>query len=455
MPQEAMPVRREGTVVGVGVTLGGVLALAPWIGDLSGAPHGSGAWLTAGGRVTGLVAGYGLGVVLLLMSRAPWLERRIGIGRLAGWHSRGGRYVLILLILHTVLTVAGYAATARTALIAESVTLLTRYPDVLAATAATGLLLAIGLVSIRAVFRRLRYETWYYLHLYTYLAAALAFSHEFAVGADFSTHLVARIGWAAFYLAVAATVAWFRFWIPLRGVWLHRLRVTKVRHETRDVVTLIIAGRRLDRLRAEPGQFFRWRFLTRDGWWQSHPFSLSAAPSPRELRITVRARGDHTRQLQSVRPGTRVLAEGPYGALRAGAHGRSNVLLLAGGIGITPLRALLEALATDDWRSRRDQGVNDGKVLLLYRVSQEGDLVFRHELDRLHRQHGIDVRYLVGPRGSAADVLEADRLRREVPDISRREVFVTGPPGFVDRALSSLVRSGVPRQRVHVERFGW
>src|SRR5438876_8502916 len=106
-----------GTMVGVAVGLGGVLALAPWIHDISSqAPHGTDAWLTAGGRVAGLVAGYGLGVVLLLMSRAPWLERRIGIGRLAGWHSRGGRYVLVLLILHTLLIVAGYAATARTAL---------------------------------------------------------------------------------------------------------------------------------------------------------------------------------------------------------------------------------------------------------------------------------------------------------------------------------------------------
>jgi predicted ferric reductase len=93
--------------------------------------------------------------------------------------------------------------------------------------------------------------------------------------------------------------------------------MVSVRREAPGVTSLYIAGRDLAALRPQAGQFFRWRFLTRDGWWQSHPFSLSTAPRAKikRLRITVMALGDYTAVLQRTKPGTRVIAEGPYGAI--------------------------------------------------------------------------------------------------------------------------------------------
>jgi predicted ferric reductase len=424
------------------IVIGAGLTVWLWWHNLSGAPHGLGDWLTNGSRVTGLLGGYGLGILLLLMGRVPWLEHRIGAGLLAGWHAKGGRYVLILLVIHTLLIVWGYSASTQTSLTSETAALLAHYPDVLAATAALGLLVAVWVISARAIRRRIRYETWFYLHLYGYLAVALAFAHEFSVGADFATHPLARIIWAVFYGTVVAAVLCFRFWTPVRSARRHRLRVVKVRTETQGVVTLFITGRHLENLRAEPGQFFRWRFLTRDGWWQSHPFSLSAAPTRTHLRITVKASGDYTKILQRLKPGVRVIAEGPYGALTVSRRSRDDVLLFCGGIGITPLRALLDVL-TRDARN----------VILLYRVNREGELVFKPELERFRAQYGLDVKYLVGMPGSEADVLKAGRLSREVPDVRERDVFVTGPPAFVDGAMSALARAEVPRGQVHVERF--
>jgi predicted ferric reductase len=414
-----------------------------WWRDTPAFPAGeAGGWLTNGGRVTGLLAGYLLGVVLLLMSRLPWLERRIGAGRLAAWHAAAGRYVLLLAVAHTLLIIWGYAASTGTSAATQTAVLLAHYPDVLAATGALGLLLGVGAVSARALRRRVSYETWYYLHLYAYLAAALAFAHELATGTDFATHPLARAIWALFYAAVTAAVLWYRLCTPVIAALRHRLRVTRVRREAPGVTTLFIGGRHLERLRAKPGQFFRWRFLTRDGWWQSHPFSLSAAPAGARLRITVKAAGDYTAALQRIRPGAAVAAEGPYGALTPALRSRTGVLLLAGGIGITPLRALLEVLSGEP-----------GSVILLYRAGHERDLVFRAELDRIRAQGGADIRYLIGPPGSGSDVLAGDQLAREVPDAAARDVFVTGPPGFTQAALAALDRAGVPRRQVHLEQF--
>jgi predicted ferric reductase len=425
------------------VVVGALPTTWMWWRDMS-PPRGIGDWLSDGGRLTGLLGGYGLGVLLLLMSRVPWLERRIGAGELAGWHARGGRYVLILLVAHTLLIIWGYAASTRTTLTSETTTLLAHYADVLAATVALGLLLGVWLASASAIRRRLRYETWFYLHLYTYLAAALAFAHEFATGADFATHPLARLIWALFYVTVAAALAWYRFCVPARGAFRHRLRITRVRHETPVVTTLFVGGRRVEELRAEPGQFFRWRFLTREGWWQSHPFSLSAAPNGSSLRISIKDSGDFTHRIGELRPGTRVLADGPFGTFTEVRRTHQRVALIAGGIGITPLRALFEALPAER-----------GDLALIYRVLRDEDLVLRDELERIAAERGADLFLIVGDHRHPEhhDRLAPGRLREMVPDLPSRDVYLCGPAQMMDEVKRSLREAGVPRRQIHTERF--
>jgi predicted ferric reductase len=126
----------------------------------------------------------------------------------------------------------------------------------------------------------------------------------------------------------------FRLGIPLARSARHDLRVARVREEAAGVTTIEIEGRRLERLNARAGQFFTWRFLTRGRWWEAHPFSLSAAPDGRRLRITVKGLGDYTSGLRAIPAGTRVIAEGPFGAFTTAARRRPRVALIAGGVGI-------------------------------------------------------------------------------------------------------------------------
>lgn len=422
---------------------GAGMVLLLWLHDTPATLHGLGDYLTNAGRITGLLAGYAIVVLLLLMGRLPPLERWVGADRLARWHGFGGRYTVSLIVAHTLLITWGYAVTAHTAPTSEAVTLLRSYPDVLMATVAAGLFVGVGVVSARAVRARVRYETWYYLHFYTYLAAGLAFAHQFATGADFMTNRPARVLWSLLYGGTAALLLWYRFVVPVRRAVRHRMRVYAVRREGRGVVSILITGHYLDELRAEPGQFFRWRFLTREGWWQSHPYSLSAPPHHSYLRITVKALGDHTSSLRLLRPGTRVLAEGPYGALTADRRSRRRVLLLAGGIGITPLRALFETMPA-----------GAGELALFYRANTERELIFRSELEQIADARGATVSYLIGPPGGPRDPLTPARLYALLPDVARRDVFVSGPPAMVSAAMTVLRDAGVPLHRIHHESFG-
>ena len=420
------------------IALGAVAVIALWWHATPGV-RGLGGWLTGAGEILGLLAGYGVVVLVALMARLPPLEHGVGTDQLARWHAMGGRYIVSLVFAHGLLIIWGYAVGAHTSVVSETATLLTQYPDVLMATVAGFLLLGVGIVSMRAARRRVRYETWYYLHFYTYLAIALAFSHQFAVGASFVSDLAARFWWSAMYLTVAVLIIWYRFAVPLRAFARHRFHVIGVKEEGPGIISVYIGGSRLDDLGAEPGQFFRWRFLTRSLWWSSHPYSLSAAPGQDVLRITVKDLGDHSQALAQLRPGTRVFAEGPYGAFTSADSGR-GVLLLAGGVGITPLRAMFATLP--------------GPVTLIYRASSERDVVFRDELDAIAAARGSTVNYLIGSRAEiGGDPLSPRVLRSLVPGLDDRDVYVCGPPGMTSAAVRALRAAGVPKRSIHHESF--
>jgi predicted ferric reductase len=303
-------------------------------------------------------------------------------------------------------------------------------------------LVGVGLVSARAARARLPYETWYLLHLYTYLAIALAFSHQFSTGADFVSNSTARIAWSGMYIAVALLLITYRIVMPVRAALRHQLRVSEVDQEGPGVVSITLKGRHLHELRAQPGQFFRWRFLTPRSWWQAHPFSLSAAPHHHYLRITVKDLGDHSADLQRVRPGTRVFLEGPYGSFTPARRRRRRVLLIGGGVGITPIRALFDSLASPD-------------VTLLLRANTLEDVLFRRELAAIAEDTGATVHYLVGPPGGDSDPFVAGRLRQLVPDVAQRDVYLCGPPAFMTVAQDRLAAAGVPKRCLHAEQFSF
>ena len=433
---------REG-LVALGVAFGAFLVVLMWWADNPpSSVAGMGPWLTSAGRLTGLVGTYLIVIEVLLMGRVAWLDRMIGMDRLALWHRRNGEYSISLLVAHAVLTIWGYGVTAHENVLRETRSVVFTYPDMLAATVGLGLLVAIGVLSARTVRRKVNYQTWYFLHLYTYLALALSFAHQFSTGLDFAHHPLNRAAWIALYAAVGLLLVGYRVVKPLRDFARYDLRVSRVVPEGPGVVSIYLTGRHLSELEAESGQFFMWRFLTRDHWWQAHPFSLSAAPNGRFLRLTVKALGDHSRDLSRLRPGTRVIGEGPYGAFTARRQGPRKVVLIAGGIGVTPLRALYESLP----------GVG-GDVTLIYRVDRPDDLVFRSELEAIARARRGKLHYLVGLPRDHPEYLSAVNLRSLVPDIARRDVFLCGPPAMQAIVIDSLIALRVPRRQIHQENF--
>jgi ferredoxin-NADP reductase len=242
---------------------------------------------------------------------------------------------------------------------------------------------------------------------------------------------------------MAAAVLYWRFWVPLFRSLKVNLRVEKVVVEGPGVISVIMRGRNLDQLDAQGGQFFGWRFFTKGHFITSHPYSLSAAPTKNHLRITVKDLGDHSRSLALMKPGTRVFVEGPYGAFTAGRSTRPHVTLIGGGVGITPIRALMDELS------------GGAQLDVIFRASKVEDLVLKAEMDYLAENSGgsIRIHYLVGPRKDHP--MDARALRQIAPNIADSDIYVCGPAPLVDAVHKAAEALGVPKNRIHDEAFAF
>jgi len=407
--------------------------------------------LTAIGQLTALYGTYLALVGILLMSRAPFIDQVVGSDEASRLHRLAGFASVWFIGLHAITSTIGYSGTTTVPTIGEvwqqigTFTLLES--GGLGGTIGLVLLIIVALVSIRAARARMAYETWYGIHLYVYIAMALGFLHQIALGVDFVDDSLARTSWIALYVIAFAPLILFRFIAPLLRNLRHRFYIDKVIIERDGVASLWITGNAVDNLPVRAGQWFGIRVLNAKGWWRSNPYSLSAGPDGLHLRFTIEASGDRSRDLQRIKPGTRVFLEGPYGILTGAVRTREKVLLVAGGIGITPLRALFEVLP-----ARR------GDMALLYRAPSNASVIFKKELTRIAEMRGAQIDFVTGSRDQFAfndDPLSPGGLWAAYPDVRERDIYLCGSPRMMATVEKSLHEIGVPHKQIHLERFSW
>lgn len=416
---------------------GAVLLILTW---WRGAPPatGPGATSTDAGRLTGLLAGYVALLQVLLRARLGAVERSLGTDRINMCHRLLGAYLLVLVLAHATLVTLGYAHRLHRSVPSTIRVLFTGFPYVAWAVIAACLLTLVGLSSVPVLRRHLAHEVWHALHLLVYVALTLAFFHQVTVGEHLLHSRLMRTTWTLLWATIAAALLWSRWLRPLHLAAKHRLRIAEIRLETPRTISIKMVGHRLDRFPAEAGQYFRWRFLDARSWFVARPYSLSAEPDGRHLRITAATGGRYSSRLPELRVGTLVIPEGPCGALAPPRHA-SPALLIAGGIGITPLRAIFARCSAAS--------------VLVYRAHSAQDLLFRSELDEIADRPNAQVRYLVGPRHEPGNELTADELAAIHPDMRATQVYICGHASFVRHVRTALATLDVSRRNIHSESF--
>lgn len=426
----------NGVLVVGGLGMGLILGLPIVDGTLSEL-HLQGGLAMFLGSTTGMVGTYLALLMVVLASRWPALERMLGQGGVIHWHRKLAPWPIVLLSMHAVFLTLAYAQAAKRGVWREVGVIVNTFPSMVTATVGLAMMVLIGIISIRQIRVRIPRENWWLIHLLMYVALVISFAHEVVLGPSFVGHPLVQLSWTVVWLLAAALLLTYRVAMPVYRSLRHRLHVVEVRPEGPGVVSVILEGRDIDKLAVAGGQFFEWRFMTPTMWWQAHPFSVSALPQAPYLRLTVKGVGDFSSALARLKPGTPVGVEGPYGSFTVFARRRAHALMIAGGIGVTAIRSLLEDLP------------QKSRPVVVLRATRDEDFILTEEIDELVRQRKGVVHRLVGSRSE----VPLDSILRLVPDFKTRDIFVCGPEEFVSAVASMAHHAGVAPEALHQEAY--
>lgn len=400
------------------------------------------AW-RASASYSGLLTSLAAMVGLILATRLPWMERSLGLDRILVWHRIAGDTMGIVLGVHVFTSVmaemplrGGFVNTIKD---------FTGREPYMAMTTIGALIVGVVVVSsLKSIRQQLSYETWYFVHLTAYIGIVLSYSHQITLGSLLSGDKLIRWFWgilSGYVLLLVILGRWSGVVMSIR----RPLRVEDVRQETDDSVSVVLGGRNLQYLAGEAGQFVMLRILRPGMWWTSNPYSLSSAPTTAGLRITIRNRGDASAAAGTLRKGDRVAVEGPYGIATPDIFRKSRPLFVAGGVGVTPVRALLERLP------------QNSRPMVLIRARSIGDIPHYNEIVRLAESRGGEVRTVTGRTVQlrARDPFSPKALRSVVPDLTKCTAFICGPRSLIFSARKGLVDAGMTRDRIHFESAWW
>lgn len=408
--------------------------------------------LTAVSRLTALVGTDLLLIHMLLIARVPWIDKFYGHDKATAAHKKLGKPVLYLVVAHFLASLVSFAMTQGKDVGATLWWLITDVEDMLTATLALTLMILVVVTSLNFARRKMSYESWFIVHLLSYASVLLAVPHIFTTGSDIAGKPFATIFWASLYLFVAFNIVWYRVASPMLRGRLQNLRIHHVVAESSDTTSIYVTGKNIANFGAQSGQFYLLRVLTWGQWYRSHPFSISAAPNSQFVRFTVGNRGDDTAELQTIKPGTRVMLEGPYGVFTEDRRSKEKVVLIASGIGIPPVRSLAESMAA-----------RPGDLTIIYRVRDEDDASLLAEVREIAQRRGFTLHVLSGSRGANNSWMNADgnnqpdqaRLILMAPWISDSDVFLCGPEPWTSLVHKTLTRTGTPEDQIHSEEYAW
>jgi predicted ferric reductase len=399
------------------------------------------------GLLFGLVATFFALTQFMLMGRIGWIESRFGLNHLASYHRINGYLAITFIVLHPIFITASHSLESSRNFLGEYVYTISHEPYVWMALIAEILFLTVVVSSMYIARKHLKFETWYFVHLMVYAAIVLVPFHQLSIGSSFVSgyHPLARAYWIGLYAFVLVNLLIWRFGLPLFNFMVHGFRIERVVAETPTTTSLYIRVKNLSQWHSRPGQFVLVRIFAKGLWWQEHPFSLSWIPHDGLARLTIRHVGDYTNAIAGLKAGALVLVSGPYGRFTRDVAQTDKRLFIAGGVGITPLRSMIEEAVAQKIDS-----------VLIYANRNPEDVVFMAELAALAGKHLKIIEVFSEPpkhyRGYTGYV-NGELVTKLVADAAERDIYICGPPPMMEGLLQDFAAAALPSEQIHFERF--
>jgi predicted ferric reductase len=418
------------------------VVLSPlWVVMRSPVPSGRDFWVELSVAL-GFVAFMQFGLQFVIVARFRGVTAPYGIDLILQYHRQIAFVAFLLMVVHPAILVV------RTP---RLVALLNPFGGTPASRWGMVSLLAFVALMLTSLVRRqlrLSYEWWRGLHiLFSLLALFAALVHILLVAVYTNSSLKAGF-LLLFAVAMTIVLIYLRVGRPM-AMLRHPYRVVEVVRERGRSWTVAVEPVGHEGLRFAPGEF-AWLTLRTPFSFDEHPFSFSSsAEAPERLEFGIKELGDFTSRIGELAPGTTVYLEGPHGSFSVDRQPAAGYVLIAGGIGISPMISMIRTLA--DRGDRRP-------VMLIYGTRTLENAAYYDQLEELKPRMALEVVHILeephaewsGEKGW----ITTDVLRRVLPkERITRAIFVCGPGPMMDAVERALLECGVPPRAIHMERF--
>lgn len=301
-------------------------------------------------------------------------------------------------------------------------------------------LLLFILLIVLTFFVHLGYKRWKMSHTFMIIVAFFAILHSLSTTSDISRDALLRfyiLGFAFLGFASSFYQAFLSRFIRKKYVYI----VKGISTVSAGVFEIEISPKN-ERMAFCAGQFIFISFSSKKVGSEIHPFSISSSEDSPNLSISIKSLGDFTKSIGSIEIGSEAMIEGPYGKFTRNNAQSKDQVWIAGGIGITPFLGMA--------RSLKD---NDSKIDLYYSVKSREEAAFLDELMQISKKY---------PNFRVMDWFsnEKGRLSGNVifemsEGLSDKDIFLCGPPPFMQSIRAQLIDLGIFEPRIHWEFFNF
>jgi len=390
---------------------------------------------TSLGQIFGLVGMVLFSINLILAGRFKFLDKYFkGLDKVYINHSKLGAISFSLLLFHPLFLVIKFITIS----IKEAALFFVPFINAPITWGIISLGLMIVLMSL-TFYIKLKYHVWKISHKAMVIVFIFAILHTFFISSD-----VSRNNFLRYYILSLAIIGLL---VSFNKAFLGRLLVKKLKYKVKNVNQLNESILEIEmeplnkKMIFNPGQFAFFEFINGKVSSESHPFSISSSNVESNLKITIKNLGDYTNELINLKINDSVLVDGPYGNFSYKNIQNKNQIWIAGGIGITPFLSMAKSL-------ERDYIID-----LYYSVKENKEAVYLNDLQELS-QKIPNFRFNLWA-ASLNGYINAGVVANLSKDLESKDIFLCGPPAFMEGLKNQFLSLGVDIKKIHYENFNF
>ncbi|GKX67403.1 ferredoxin reductase family protein [Inconstantimicrobium mannanitabidum] len=300
------------------------------------------------------------------------------------------------------------------------------------------LYLFVILIAVAILAKKLNYERWKNIHKFMLIPYALGIYHYYGSANYAVFSMDAFSVWLDIVNVIGILSAIYSIFIYEKTGFKYRFKVNKL--DTVANGTLEITGSSLGRsMKFKPGQFAFLKIKDKRNNFPSHPFTISQAPKEGEIQFTLKALGDHTKELfDTLKVGDEFYVEGPHGEFNF-KTGVKNQIWIAGGIGVTPFRSFMQSGVPKDY-----------SVDFFYAYNNEQEGAYVEELQSLAANSNFKLHLF---NSKEKGFLSAEEISKHIYKKDNIDVYFCGPKPMRESLRKQFQNSKLKINQFHFENF--